>query len=381
MEPPTWAIVAGGGTAGHLLPGLASARALVERGHPARTIHFVGSDRGIEARLVAGAGFTLDQLPGRGLQRRVTPANLSAVLGLVRATARGSAIVWRRRPAVVVCLGGHASFACGVGAVLHRVPLVLLEQNQRAGAVNRVLGPFAAAAAVSFEGTDLPRAVVTGNPLRPEVRAVADAPDRAAVRAAARAALGVAPDRTLVAVFTGSLGSRRINHAVRGLVDLWADRGDLAIRHVIGRRDHADFVARAPHPPPGGLQYQMVEYEDRMGQLLAAADLAVTRAGGSVAELAAVGLPAVLVPLPIAPRAHQAANAAVYERTGEAVVVADRELTTERLATELDRWLTNPDRLEAASRAMRALARPDAAEQVAALIEATARGARGRSPL
>lgn len=374
MEPTTWAIVAGGGTAGHLLPGLATARALVERGHAAPTIHFVGSDRGVEARLVTGAGFTLDQLPGRGLQRRFTLANLGAALGLLRATATGIAIVRRRRPAVVVCLGGHASFACALGAVVARVPLVLLEQNQRAGAVNRVLRHFAAVAAVSFAGTDLPRAVVTGNPLRPEVRAVADAPDRAGVRAAARAALGLSPDRTVLAVFSGSLGSRRINEAVRGLVDRWADRSDLAIRHVIGSRDYDDYRRGAPRSSPHGLEYQVVEYEERMELVLAAADLAVTRAGGSVAELAAVGLPAVLVPLPIAPRAHQAANAAVYQRAGAAVVVPDHELTTDRLATELDRWLDDPAELGSTSRAMRALARPDAAERVAALIEATARG-------
>src|SRR5438046_312376 len=123
----TWAIMAGGGTAGHLLPGLATARALVERGHPPATIHFVGSDRGLEASHVTAAGFSLDQLPGRGIQRRLTGENARAVWGLLKATVRGLALVRRRRPRVVVCLGGHASFACALGAVLTRIPLVLLE--------------------------------------------------------------------------------------------------------------------------------------------------------------------------------------------------------------------------------------------------------------
>ena len=139
-ERSTWAIIAGGGTAGHLLPGLAIARALVAAGHDPGSIHFVGSDRGVEAALVPAAGFTCDELPGRGIQRRLTAANIGAVLGLLRGVLTGVAIVRRRRPAVVVVLGGHASFACGVGAVLGRVPLVLVGQNAREGAPQNCQG-------------------------------------------------------------------------------------------------------------------------------------------------------------------------------------------------------------------------------------------------
>ncbi len=365
----TWALVAGGGTAGHLLPGLAVADALVARGHDPGTIHFVGSDRGVEATLVPAAGFTLDELPGRGIQRRLTPANLVAAWGLLRGTSLGIAIVRRRRPAVVVVLGGHASFACGVGAALARTPLVLLEQNVRAGAVNRVLRRFATASAVSFPGTDLPRAVVTGNPLRPELREAAARPDPGA----ARAALGLPADRTVVAVFSGSLGSRRINTAVRGLVERWAPRSDLAVRHVVGRRDWAEHASGPPVLPPGGLAYQAVEYEDRMDLLLPAADVAVTRAGGTVAELAAFGVPAVLVPLPIAPRDHQMANARAVEASGGAVVVPDDELDVDRLQRELTALLDHPDRRAAMAAAMRSTARLDAADRVAELVEASAR--------
>ncbi len=365
----TWALVAGGGTAGHLLPGLAVAAALVARGHDPSTIHFVGSDRGVEATLVPEAGFTFDELPGRGIQRRFTAANLGAALGLARGTSRGVGIVRRRRPAVVVVLGGHASFACGVGAVVTRTPLVLLEQNIRAGAVNRVLRRFATASAVSFEGTDLPRAVVTGNPLRPELREAAAIPDPAA----AREALGLPAGRTVVAVFSGSLGSRRINTAVRALVERWAGRSDLAVRHVAGRRDWAEVAADRPALAPGGLAYQLVEYEDRMDLLLSASDVAVTRAGGTVAELAAFGVPAVLVPLPIAPRDHQTANARAVEAAGGAVVVADDELDVDRLERELEGLVDHPTRLATMAAAMRSMARPDAADRVAELVEASAR--------
>jgi undecaprenyldiphospho-muramoylpentapeptide beta-N-acetylglucosaminyltransferase len=369
-RPTTWALIAGGGTAGHLLPGLAVARALVDAGHDPATIHFVGSTRGPEAETVPAAGFTVDVLPGRGIQRRLTLANLAAAFDLLRALWRGIGLVRRRRPAVVVVLGGYASAACGIGAVLARVPIVLLEQNRRAGAVNRLLRGVARASAVSFEGTDLPRAVVTGNPLRPEIRAVAEAPDPAG----ARAALGLPADRTVVAVFAGSLGSRRINDAVAGLVDRWADRADLAIHHVVGRRDHDHHVATVSSPPPGGLVYHPVAYEDRMHLLLDAADLAVTRAGGAVFELMATGLPAVLVPLPIATRDHQRANADAVAATGGAVVVPDDELTVDRLEDELGRLLDDPERRATMAAAMRRHARLDAAERAARVVEEAAGG-------
>jgi undecaprenyldiphospho-muramoylpentapeptide beta-N-acetylglucosaminyltransferase len=362
-ENHTFAIIAGGGTGGHLLPGLAVAQALVARDHDPDTIHFVGSNTGVEARTVPAAGFSLDELPGRGIQRRFTLDNVSAALGIVRGFFRALGIVRRRRPKVVVALGGYASLACGLAAVVLRIPVVVLEQNVRAGAANRLVGWRAAAAAVSFPGTDLPRAVVTGNPLRPAIRAAAEHTDRAA----ARAELGLPADRTVVAVFSGSLGSRRINEAVRQLAERWKDRTDIAIRHVIGARDYADFISGAL--PDGALVYQVVEYEERMDLLLAAADVAVTRAGGSVAELAAMGVPAVLVPLPIATRDHQSANARVFVESGAALLIPDDELTADRLETELAPLLVDTDRREEMAEAMRANAHLGATEAVAALIE------------
>lgn len=362
-------LIAGGGTAGHLLPGISVARALVDSGHLPEQIHFVGAERGPEAELVPAAGFGVDVLPGRGIARSLSPANLRAAIDLVRAMFRGIALVRRHRPSVVVVLGGYASFACGVGAVVHRVPIVLLEQNKRAGAVNRTLRRFAAASAVSFADTDLPRSTVTGNPLRPEIRAMAEHPDPAG----SRRALDLPDGRTVVAVFAGSLGSRRINHAVRDLAIRWSDRSDLVVRHVVGRRDFAEFSADAPSPPADGLGYQVIEYEDRMHLMLDAADLAITRAGGSVFELMAAGLPAVLVPLPIATRDHQMANAEAVAELGAAVVVADDEFDGARLEKELTDLLGTPGQLDAMGRAARAGAVIDAAERAAAVIEAAAR--------
>jgi UDP-N-acetylglucosamine--N-acetylmuramyl-(pentapeptide) pyrophosphoryl-undecaprenol N-acetylglucosamine transferase len=366
----TFAIFAGGGTGGHLLPGLSVARSLVARGHDPSTIHFVGGDTGVERRLVPAEGFAVDELPGRGIQRRFTLENISALIGIVRGIFQALRIVRRRRPQVVVALGGYASVAVGLAAIVWRVPLVVLEQNARAGAANRLLGRWAAAAAVSFPETDLPHAVVTGNPLRPEIHRAAERHDRAA----AAAALGLPPDRTIIAVYSGSLGSRRINEGVRGLVERWKDRDDIAIRHVIGRRDFPLYAASASGPSDdSALVYQVVEYEDHIDLLLAAADVAVTRAGGGVAELAALGVPAVLVPLPIATRDHQTANARVLTESGAAVLVPDGELTVDRLEEELCAMIEDPTRREAMAAAMRANAHLDAADRVADLVEQHAR--------
>ena len=370
-EPGTYALVAGGGTAGHVLPGLAVANALVARGHDPATIHFVGSERGLEASLVPAAGFGLTVLPGRGIQRRLTLENVAAVWGLLKAVFMGIGLVRRRRPQVVLVLGGYASVACVIGAVLWRVPIVVAEQNARAGAANRLAGRFAKASAVPFPETDLPRKVVTGNPVRAEVLAI----DRVGGRAAAREALGLPLDRTVVAVVTGSLGARKVNQAVRAAVPVWADRSDLAVRHVIGSRDFEAMAADAPELPAGGLLYQQVRYEDRMDLLLAAADLLVGRAGGTtVAELAEVGLPGLLVPLPIAPRDHQTANAAALVGAGAAILVPDAELDGPRVVRELQPLLDDPARLAAMGEAALSLAHPDAADRVADLVEANARG-------
>ena len=368
-DAPTWAVIAGGGTAGHVLPGLSVAKELVDRGHDPATIHFVGASRGIEAELVPAAGFGITLLPGRGVQRRLTWDNVGAVVGLLRAAVQAVGLVRRRRPSVVLALGGFASAAVSVAAVLWRVPLVVADQNARAGAANRLVARFAAACAVPFPETDLPKAVVTGNPERDEILAVAAEHDRdAALRE-----LGLPTDRVLLVVFAGSLGARRLNRAVEGAVGSWSDRSDLAIHHVVGARD---WDAR-PELAPGRLDYRAVRYESRMPLVLAAADLVVCRSGGTtVAELAVIGVPSVLVPLPIATRDHQTANAGPLVRAGAAVLVPDDELDADRLVAEVDELLGGgPERLAAMSSAARALGRPDAAHAVADLVESSARDA------
>lgn len=368
--PRAHAIVTGGGTAGHVMPALAIAEALVARGHPRESIHYVGAERGIEARTVPPTGFPLTLLPGRGIQRRLTPANLGAAWGLVVAFARAISLVRRLRPAVVVAVGGYASVAVGLAAVLWRVPLIVAEQNAVPGAANRLLARFAKASAVSFEGTPLPRATVTGNPVRAEILALT--PDRD--RAAARAAFGVPPDRRLVLVMGGSLGALRINRAVLDALPGWAHRADLAVHHVVGARDWAQISAEVP-TERGALEYRAVRYEDDVPAALAAADLVVCRAGSSTCfELAAAGVPAILVPSPYVTADQQTRNAERLAAAGAAVVVPDAELDGARLVAEVDALLADPARTEAMAAAARAWATPTAAEDIADLAEAHARG-------
>jgi UDP-N-acetylglucosamine:LPS N-acetylglucosamine transferase len=299
-------------------------------------------------------------------------ANIGAVAGLVAAFARAVVLIGRWRPAVTVAVGGYASAPAALASVLWRVPLIVAEQNAVPGLANRLGGRFAAASAVSFEGTPLPRAVVTGNPVRPEIAVSAGGE---ADRAEARAALAVPDGRVLIAVAGGSLGARRVNAAVLELASLWGARPDVCLYHVVGRRDFEEFSRRRPAGVAGGLDYRQVEFEDRMPVLLAAADLAVQRAGAStVAELAVIGLPSVLVPLPGAPGDHQTVNARRLADAGAAVLVPDGELDGARLASELEPLIGSPERRRQMSDAARRLGRPDAADRVAALAEEHARG-------
>ncbi len=361
----TWAVIAGGGTAGHVVPGIAVAKALVARGHEPSALHFVGAERGIEASLVPAAGFEITLLPGRGIQRKLTLENIVAIWGIIRAVVRSVGLIRNKKPAVVLALGGFASVACSLAAVLWRVPLIVADQNARAGASNRLVARWAKACAVPFEETDLPRAVVTGNPVREEMLQVGvDRQQRSA-----RLALGLPLDRIVIVAFAGSLGSRRINEAIYGAVKQWSDRSDLAIYHVVGARDFDD----RPTLNPDKLAYRSVRYEERMDLVLAAADLAICRSGGTtVAELAVVGLGSILVPLPIATRDHQTANALPLVAAGAAVVVVDADFDADRLVLEADRLINSDQgrtKLAAMGESATTLAHPEAADRVADLLE------------
>ena len=387
-------VIAGGGTGGHIVPSLQIARALVDRGHAVESIELYGSRRGQEATTWPSLEFPHTLLPGRGVRRSMRPsacwANAGAVVGLAWACLRGIGSFLRRRPRVVVVVGGYASFPAGVAAVLTRVPLVCMTTDSVPGAVNGLLGRFAAANAVAFAGTDLPRAHVTGTPVGPELATLQRTPKG---RATSRVTLGLPPDRQTVACAGGSLGARQVNRAVADLAAAWAARADRALYQVTGRRDYEAF-ARGPVESPAvdgatetdtggedgdedgrrGLRYRVVPFEDKMPDFYNAADICVVRAGAmTVAELLVSGVPAILVPLPGAPRDHQTHNAEALVGMGAAVQIPDRECDGRRLARELDALLADPDRLRAMREAAQANGHPDAAARVAELVDAHAR--------
>ncbi len=388
MSPRRGTVIAGGGTGGHIVPSLQIARALVDRGHPAESIELYGSRRGQEAVTWPTLEFPYTLLPGRGVRRSLRPsawwANAGAVLGLAGACLRALGSFLRRRPRVVVIVGGYASFAAGLAAVLTRVPLVSMNTDAVPGAVNGLLGRFAVANAVAFAGTDLPRTHVTGTPVSPGLATLERTPEG---QAGSRAALGLPPDRRTVASAGGSLGARRVNRAVADLARQWEGCSDRAIYHVTGRRDYEAFVLddaandaanAAADGAAGdggpGLSYRVVPFEDRMPDLYNAADVCVVRAGAmTVAELLMAGVPAILVPLPGAPRDHQTRNADALVGMGAAVLVPDQECDGRRLGLELDALLADPERLRAMGEAARANGHPDAAARVAELVDAHAR--------
>ncbi len=206
----------------------------------------------------------------------------------------------------------------------------------------------------------------------------------AAARAEARDALGLPPGRLVVAAVGGSLGSKRVNEAVIGLAELWAPRRDRSIYHVVGRRDWSWASPAATRLAPGGdhdgLYYAQVPYEEQMALFYQAADIVVSRSGANaVAELAVVGVPSILVPLPGAPGDHQQANAEVLERAAAAVIVADSECTGPRLAEVIDALASEPGRLGAMGAAAGALGRPDAVAAVVALARSHARSPASRT--
>jgi UDP-N-acetylglucosamine:LPS N-acetylglucosamine transferase len=270
-------------------------------------------------------------------------------------------------------VGGYASFPAGLAAVVTRAPLVLVTTDAVPGAVNALLARFATANAVAFAATAMPRAHVTGTPVRPELAHL----DRSAAgRSAARAALGLPTDQTTVVAVGGSLGALRINRAVSELAVDWPEAVGMTLYHVTGRRDYAQFARpEGAEPVTGrGPWYQVVPFEDRLTTVFGAADVCVSRAGAmTVAELLLAGLPAVLVPLPGAPGDHQTKNAQALVDAGAAVLVPDAECTAERLDAELTALLADADRLRGMEQAARALARPDAAARVAELVDAHAR--------
>jgi UDP-N-acetylglucosamine--N-acetylmuramyl-(pentapeptide) pyrophosphoryl-undecaprenol N-acetylglucosamine transferase len=343
----------------------AIAEHLRARGLRADELRFVGSRRGQEATLLKG-DVELTLLAGRGIRRSLSPSalvdNLVAMAGLAGALAQAVTLMIRWRPRVVVSVGGYASLPASVAAVLTGRPLVLVELDATPGAALRVVRRFARRRCTAFPASD-PRAVTTGAPLREAIESIS----RERTRLSVRDAGGSVDPRWTLVVMTGSLGARSVNEAVLELARRWRARSDVRLVHVTGERDYESLRARWAPVPDDQLEYEQVPFAD-MVELWARADLAVCRAGATtVAELAFLGIPSVLVPLPGAPGDHQSHNALALARAGGAVVVADSPVSADALATAIAPLL-DEDRLRAMSAGARSLGRGGAAAAIAAVI-------------
>ena len=344
-------VIAAGGTAGHVVPALAVADALRSRG---ADVEFIGGERA-EAELVPAAGYPFHTLRVAGIDRSNPLRAARAVLLAARATGRARRLLRQIGADAVLGGGGYVAGPVGLAARTLRIPLVLTEADSHLGVSNRLLAPFAARVCLAFPlpGRSGAKWMVTGRP----VPLGTEGGDQAA----ARARLGIPPDGPCLLVFGGSLGSRRLNDAA---LEAFGAAAPCSVLHAAGRRDYDALRARLDElgSPP---HYRLFAYVEPFADALAAADLAAARAGGSVFELAAAGLPSILVPYPLATGDHQEANARFMADAGAAVVIADAELDAPRLSREVGELLAAPQRMAEMANAAGAVARPDAAERVA----------------
>ena len=346
--------VMAGGTGGHVFPALAVAQALRERGHE---VSWVGTARGLEARLVPAQGFPLDFIQVKGLRGSGIARIVSAPLVVVRAMWQAKRVLRRRRPALVIGMGGFVSGPGGVVARLLGVPLIIHEQNAVAGLTNRLLARMATRVLAAFPGTfpGARREAVTGNPVRPAIIALAAPAARFSVREGG----------LRVVVMGGSLGALALNEILPRAIALMPAEGRPLVLHQAGRgKAEATRVAYGA----AGVEAEVTEFIDDVAGALGWADVAICRAGAlTVSELAAAGVGSVLVPYPFAVDDHQTANAQVLGRAKAAAVIQQRQLTAGWLAD----WLMRHDRrsLQRMAERARGCPVPDAVDRVVAVCE------------
>lgn len=359
----TRAVVSGGGTAGHIYPALAVVEKLKQRGVE---VTFVGTPDGLESRIVPQAGVDFFALAAAGFDRSRPLTLVTSSLTIAASSVRAWALLGKLKPAVVIGFGGYVSIPVGIAAGLRRIPLVIHEQNSVPGLANRFLAPRASAVALTYPDskkylTGVGETVVTGNPVRGDVLS--------ADRVSGREQLGLPESATVLLVFGGSRGARHINTAVVAIANKLLENPDLHVIHVTGSlEEDAVREALASQGSDASGRWHVFGYLDVMGRALAAADLVVARAGAtSIAEITALGVPAILVPYPHATDDHQTTNAAACVEAGAAFQVADSELDQGEFAELLSRLISDPNRRATMATASHELGRPDAAQRVADL--------------
>jgi UDP-N-acetylglucosamine--N-acetylmuramyl-(pentapeptide) pyrophosphoryl-undecaprenol N-acetylglucosamine transferase len=349
------AIIAGGGTGGHLFPGIAVARE-IERRHPGCEILFVGAQQGIEARVIPEEGFRLRLLPLGGIKRVGWKKAVRNLMAAFRGLLEARRILQEFQPSIVIGVGGYASFPMMGAAILGGFPRMIMEQNAIPGLANRVLGRWVDFVAVTDPRTTAffgVRAQVTGNPIRPQFKTMPPKEHR--------------PPYTVL-IFGGSQGAQSINTAVLSSLPLLADWKDkLKFVHQTGERQ-LEAVRQAY--AQSGFAFETHAFLTNMHERYAGADLIVSRAGmTTIAEVKASGRAAVLVPLPTAADDHQRANAREMVKEGAAIMIEQADLTGERFAQMLGELLADHDRLRAIEQNAKRLAVVDAESRIVDLAE------------
>lgn len=348
-------LLAGGGSAGHTSPMLATADAL-RRLRPDTQITCLGTREGLEARLVPEAGLPLEFVPRVPLPRRPS-AELFRTPGKLRAArAAALAVVDRVQPDVVVGFGGYVSVPAYLAARRRHVPIVVHEGNALPGIANRLGARLTEHVATSFPDTDLRHATYVGLPIRRMIATL----DRDALRAEARATFGLDPDRPTLVVTGGSQGANSLNQSVAAAAPAFEAAG-VQVLHIVGPKHSLES-------PGTSVPYVVLNYVDRMDLAYAAADAVLCRAGSNtVTEVSGVGLPAIYVPLPIG-NGEQALNARPVVDAGGGLLVSDRALTREWIESMVPELLTDPERLAAMGSAAESVIPLDADEKLATMI-------------
>ncbi|MBA2312103.1 MAG: undecaprenyldiphospho-muramoylpentapeptide beta-N-acetylglucosaminyltransferase [Actinobacteria bacterium] len=361
--------IAGGGTAGHVTPAIAVALALT-----GDRVSFLGTSAGVEARLVPDAGFSLTFIDVRGFDRArpwsIAPVGWRAVGAI--GEARGQ--LKKLSPDVCLGMGGYVSLPVCLAARSLRVPIVVHEQNIVLGLANRILKRTAARVAVTYEETLEGlggRGALVGNPIRPEIASL----DVASERELGWKRFELDPTRKTILVFGGSLGAQTVNEAALGLGIRWRDRSDVQILHIVGPSSYDSYEQRVREEVRGSrLIYRTESYVERMAEAYAAADFALCRGGATtIAELGAVGLPALIVPYPHHRDRQQERQARILEGAGAAFVVADGGARPDVIAGKIEPLIDDEEALARMRAAMAVFGRPDAAQLLAAVVRACAR--------
>ena len=359
-------IVSGGGTGGHIYPALTIIRA-IQRREPSARILYVGGKNGLEADIVPREGIDFIAMDLAGFQRSISPENISRAWRALCAVARARGIVRGFQPDVAIGTGGYVAGPILLAASLAGVPTLVQEQNAFAGVTNRILAKFATAIAVGMEDAQsvFPKGktYVTGNPIRPEVLT--------ATREDGARAFGFDPAKKTVLVSGGSRGARSINRAMVEVITHAAQQCEVQYLHVTGADEYEDTLARIrnagvrleEHP-----HLRVLPYLYNIPEAMAMADVAVFRAGATgLAELAARGVPAILIPYPYAAENHQEKNARAVAAAGAAEVIRNRDISGEALEAALGGLLADDARRADMAAAMKRLGKPGAADEIAAL--------------